>query len=145
MPKNLIELESLSLLPHPVNNRHSVSICGMHEARGDAGAKRRELRTPGRPGWLVTPRACLSLLTTLRSGQEELGDGADYWPLPEPPPLVQIIIPALPSCFHPGIPRPSLGSPDQDHGRGLAGPVDGVHGQAGWPQAGGEAWLCWVT
>lgn len=68
MLKNLIELESLSLLPHPVNNRHSISICGMYEARGDAGAKQRGLGTVGRPGRLVTPWACLRLLTVLSPG-----------------------------------------------------------------------------
>lgn len=53
MPKNTIELESLSLLPHPVNNRHSISICGTYEARGDSGAKRR-LGTVGWPRLSMT-------------------------------------------------------------------------------------------
>lgn len=53
MLKNLMELESLFLLPHPVNNRHSISICGMYEARGDARAKRKRLGTAGQPGQLV--------------------------------------------------------------------------------------------
>lgn len=127
MLKNLIELESLSLLPHPVNNRHSISICGMYEARGDAGAKRRGLGTVGRPGWLVMPWACLSLPTTLSLGRGWVGgwgNEANRWPLPESPPLGQIITPALPSCFHLGLPRPSLDSLDQGNDRGLAGPVD---------------------
>lgn len=53
MPKNLMELESLFLLPHPVNNRRSITICGMYEARGDARTKKRRLGTAGQPGQLV--------------------------------------------------------------------------------------------
>lgn len=61
------------MLPHPVNNRRSISIYGMCEAGRDAGTKKMRLGTTGRPGQSATPQACLSLPAAPRSGQGALG------------------------------------------------------------------------
>lgn len=87
-----------------------------------------------RPGVSVSP-----------PGRGRWGGGLGCWLPPESLPLGQIITPALPSAFI-WAPRPSLGRTRRGRtGDRLGRSLHGGHGQAGWPRAGAEAWLCCVT
>lgn len=123
--QNPIELESLSLLPHPANSRHSISVCGMYEARGDAGAERwgwGQLGDQGgrRPHGSEAQAGVPGPSTSLAAPESPSG---------------QIMAPALAGCFHLGLPRLSLGSSDEGDDRRLAGQV-----HRWWAQPGRVAW-----
>lgn len=120
---NLTQLESVSVLPHPVNNRRSISIYGMCEARGDTGARDDEARDSWEAGAVGDPAG---LSQSARSPEVRAGgSGAKHFtghclkilhqgrrsPLPCQP-------------LSSGAPKALIrGSPDQGNDRGLAGPV----------------------
>lgn len=116
----------------PAHGRPSAFVeCQEQEERpgtaGDVGVTRR-------PGESVSP-----------PGRGHWGGGLGCWLPPESLPLGQIITPALPSAFI-WAPRPSLGRTRRGRtGDWLGRSLHGGHGQAGWPRARAEAWLCCVT